>query len=363
MRPLLLATLLLWSCSGARRQTHRPPPGHPLGDARVALGGARPADRMWSDAAGAISYAGEDTAAGVVVMDWRAGTTTVLPEVGLYGPGPLLVRLSDATLEWSGGGPVPRPTGITSGNAWLSRTASPVPLVTSPAGDRLALDGFRSDGTRAWHIDPPISGKYKKLVVHLGDRVLIQGTEGYAGEGGGWHGGGTIMLDAATGKTLWQRPPPAAGFPAADQAAVHGDEIALMYEDPSRIEVIALADGAPRRSVKLDRTTMMIADHVGFDGDVMWSYRYVAPHDNPGNHMWGTGPRPDSPASCEYQAWDTRSDRGRMLRTLAELRPAWSEARGCPARAFLPLANGGVQVVVLGPEPDTAHAITFDRAP
>lgn len=358
MRFLIIAALAA-SCSGSREPA-RPRVGTPQRDARVTRAETPWGDRMFSDGAGLVTFFGEQRSAAVRV-DWQAKTAEVPLGVSLYGPGPLLLRGATTTLEWPGGGGAPRPAGWSSGGAWLAARAA-VPLVTSPQGERIAFEGWRADGTRAWRVEPPLPGTHARLVAHLGDLVLIQAVDKHD-EARGWSDGVTLMLDATTGQERWRMVHPTSrDYPSASRAAPHGDEIALMYENPARIEVISRVDGAVRRRVRLDTTGMTIADHVGFDGDVMWSYRYTAPRERPSNHMWGTGPRPDAPASCEYEVWDTRHDRGHAVRTMADLPRDWQI--DCEARALLPLDNGGVQVV-LGSrfEPDSIRAIWFDRAP
>ena len=353
---LVIAVLAASSCS---KELAPPRRGTQQREARVTSASTAWSDRMFGDGTGLVTFLGEARSA-VVRVDWQTKTAEVLGGVSLYGTGPLLFRIATATLEWPGGAGVPRPAGWSSGGAWLSPRAA-VPLVTNPQGERIAFEGWRADGSRAWRAEPTLPDDLR-LVAHLGDRVLIQAI-GEHDVVHGWSGGVTLMLDALTGQERWRLVAPTShAYPAASKSAPHGDEIALMYENPPRIEVISRVDGAVRRRIRLDRTGMTIADHVGFDGDVMWSYRYMAPHENPSDHMWGTGPRPDSPASCEYEAWDTRHDRGHMVRSMADMPREWQI--DCKARAILPLDEGGVQVVLMSRfEPDSISAIWFDRAP
>lgn len=239
--------------------------------------------------------------------------------------------------------------GWRAGLRWFDARAA-VPVVTIAPGPGFAVEGWRRDGARAWRVELPGEPRF---VLHAGASVLVQWPGEYQD---GWPDGGTIAIDDATGAIRWRRSAYEAGDPVAQRGAVHGDEVVLAYEAPTRVDVIALGDGVRRRRIRIDRT-LGVAGDVGFDGQVLWAFTFWPEHDNPGDHMLGTFPGPPTPARCEYAVWDLRHDRGHPIRTEPDL-PTWMTA--CRVRAMTALDDGGVQVI-LGPTGVTS--LWFDHPP
>lgn len=338
---LALALLELGSC---HREPARPTAGRSRRRATVSLSGIDPVSGpVASDPTGEVSWISSHDGR-LARVDWRTGRVDFPNGVRLWGRLPVLLRARDDRLEWPGGGGAPRPAGLNGGGVWLDAGAA-VPLITGPRGHGLSFEGWRGDGTRAWHRDLGAASDIPPTVAHLGDVVLIQTPGTHDAAAGLWRGGTTVALDARTGKTLWRRDAaPGKTMARANRIVGHGDEAALLFEDDAHIEVIAVADGSVRRKVKMSDTFSIHADSLGFDGEVVWSYEFDARHENPGSDILGTGPRPDSPASCQYRVWDTRHDRGHPVRTLEDLPAGWRSR--CDALAMLPLAGGGVQVLL-----------------
>jgi len=311
---------------------------------------------MAGDDRGLLTYIG--VGRGVVRVDWRAEQAEWIEGASITGHGPLLLRDAAGTVEWDGSAAVPRRAGPGFAAAWL-RPQAAVPLVLSTEPP-VTFEGWHADGTMAWQVTLDLPGKSAAFVAHLGEVVLIQ-AHGEHEPVHGWHDGVTIALDAGTGKPRWRHDTPSSRDDlAARRAAVHGDEAALLYGMPPHIDVIGIGDGTLRRRIRLDRTTMNIADTIGFDGDLVWAYRFDAAHDNPGSHMLGTSAGPPSPARCDYQVWDTRHDRGHPVRTHDDLPGLWITEG--PARALIPLADGGAQALFL-PEPGALEAVWYEGAP
>lgn len=356
---LALALLALAACG--RAEPPRPPVGVEQRRAEVAVPGLAWAGEaaMVGTADGARAYVAG--ASGVDEIEWASGAVRRIDGAALVsgGAAPLWIRRGPpVTAQWPGSAEVALPDGVETWQLALAPEAA-VPLVSRVAHREIVLDGWRADGTRAWHVELPGRGYEVRLVAHLGEVVLVQAA-GSHDEVDGWTGL-TIALDAATGAERWRQAPRGQRSPVAHHAIARGDEVALVYE--AQVDVVAIADGALRRRVTMDKAWMSIADQVGFDGDVVWSFQHEPPHDNPGSHMIGTFPREPSPARCTYLVYDTRHDRGRAVRTEADATgPAREWLVDCTAHALLPLAGGGAQLLVV-PEDGVLQAIWFDRAP
>jgi hypothetical protein len=196
---------------------------------------------------------------------------------------------------------------------------------------------------------PAASDETTTAYVSDGALVLQVGTAGDRGY--------ALARDAATCAVRWRRELRA----IARDVATHGDELAVVYDPPDNaIDVLALADGAPRRTAHLDRELAGPTYDFGFDGDVAWFYRYVPAHDNPSDHMLGTAPRAPSPPHCEYLAYDTRVDRRAPIRT-NDTSAARELFMTCLAIAVVGTPTG--VIVVAQPRPGALEATWFDRAP
>ncbi len=139
----------------------------------------------------------------------------------------------------------------------------------------------------------------------------------------------------------------------------HGDELAYVYEEPPRVEIVRTSDGRPLRSFALADEWALIADSAGFDGDSLWYFRYDAGHENPSDHMLGTPPRPATPALCSYEIYDTRHDRRQPIRTEHDALPGGTY---CTTHAIVALPSGGVQVLSI-PADGELQSTWYDRAP
>ncbi len=273
--------------------------------------------------------------------------------------------------------PSPPPAGVETRHASATidgLTTNPDVTITSDGahtwvvlGERMAVVDWRdSSVTMGSAIPamprpdrPTISPDGRRRLTPAGD-LVIEETVGAHVEGEGWHDGVTVARDAATGGERWRHAwGTTKDWPIAERIVAHGGELAFVYEQPPRAEIVRAADGKRLRTLALRDTWAGISDSVGFDGDTFWYFRYDAGHENPSDHMLGTPRRPDSPPACTYEIYDARHDRRKPLRTERE---AIAHPRYCSTHAVIALPDGGVQVLTIERD-GVLESSWLDRAP